>query len=314
MPPSCLYITIIVGHIPGNCPLGLSPNAAKEADCMDNRVRTMSKGYVKKTDVMPAIPPHTSLSTGLKGAPGELSKKCCTSIVISPLRFCSRRSHALQSHLLIEVITSKLDRRVRDYTDAIRAVPTHEASPTFFTPHLCKGLADWQLIFVTTGALDLIENLEPFKRRHDSPGDGTGNTTSAECSSNRLRYEFSKWSCLWGGRGRLERILRGLQGISGQLLAQKHAKVTTLPQGQQIPPDVKRTVVILTYRGSEMYKETLRRVGGENGPVCRARYIKSTSQYRRSIVDVNSGQVFNSRRNFSLEGFWRLERHGLRWV
>lgn len=41
---------------------------------MDRRVRTMSRGYVNVTDVMPAIPPQTSRCIGLSGAPGVLSK------------------------------------------------------------------------------------------------------------------------------------------------------------------------------------------------------------------------------------------------
>lgn len=68
----------IVGHMPGNSPLGLLPRAANDADWIESRVRTMSSGYVKKTEVMPAMPPHSSLSTGWSGDPGEVSKKCYT--------------------------------------------------------------------------------------------------------------------------------------------------------------------------------------------------------------------------------------------
>ena len=69
-PPSVLYILIIVASMPGSCRSDV-PKAAKEADCIDRRVLTMSKGYVKVTEVMPAQPPHTSLLRGDRSAPGE---------------------------------------------------------------------------------------------------------------------------------------------------------------------------------------------------------------------------------------------------
>lgn len=69
MPPSVLYICIKVVHIPGNLS-GLSPSSAKLADWMDSRVRTISRGYVRNTDVMPAIPPQIRRVKGDKSAPG----------------------------------------------------------------------------------------------------------------------------------------------------------------------------------------------------------------------------------------------------
>ncbi len=50
--------------MPGSLSLGTSPNAAKEAVCMESRVRMMSSGYVKTTEVMPATPPQNNLSRG----------------------------------------------------------------------------------------------------------------------------------------------------------------------------------------------------------------------------------------------------------
>lgn len=44
---------------------------AKEADCIDRRVRTMSNGYVNVTEVMPAAPPQMSRLIGERSAPGE---------------------------------------------------------------------------------------------------------------------------------------------------------------------------------------------------------------------------------------------------
>jgi hypothetical protein len=70
MPPSVLYILIMVCHIPGNF-LSRFPSPAKLADCIDNRVRTMSSGYVNVTDVIPAKPPHSNLRTGGRSAPGD---------------------------------------------------------------------------------------------------------------------------------------------------------------------------------------------------------------------------------------------------
>src|SRR5271154_2964787 len=72
IPPSVLYILIMVCHIPGNFP-SCFPNAAKPADCIDNRVRTMSSGYVNVTEVIPAKPPHSNLRTGERSAPGDVS-------------------------------------------------------------------------------------------------------------------------------------------------------------------------------------------------------------------------------------------------
>ena len=70
MPPSVLYIVTIVAHMPGSFLLVSSEMVANEADWIDNRVRTMSNGYVKVTEVMPAAPPHTSRLNGDRSAPG----------------------------------------------------------------------------------------------------------------------------------------------------------------------------------------------------------------------------------------------------
>lgn len=53
--------------MPGSfLPVTFDPfNPSNEADCMDRRVRTMSRGYVKVTDVIPAQPPQISRWYGL---------------------------------------------------------------------------------------------------------------------------------------------------------------------------------------------------------------------------------------------------------
>jgi len=76
-PPSVLYIVTMVDHMPGSL-VGFA-RAAKEADWMDRRVRTISSGYVNVTDVMPAMPPQVKRARGDRSAPGVVSKKCCTS-------------------------------------------------------------------------------------------------------------------------------------------------------------------------------------------------------------------------------------------
>ena len=38
---------------------------------MESRVLTMSRGYVKVTEVMPANAPHTNRLNGVRSAPGE---------------------------------------------------------------------------------------------------------------------------------------------------------------------------------------------------------------------------------------------------
>ena len=43
-PPSVLYIVIMVAHMPGSLLLVSSESVAKDADCIDNRVRTISRG------------------------------------------------------------------------------------------------------------------------------------------------------------------------------------------------------------------------------------------------------------------------------
>ena len=74
-PPSDLYMAIMVCHMPGSC-LGRAPSSANDADWMDRRVRTMSSGYVKVTDVMPAMPPQVRRDSGVRLSPGCRSKKC----------------------------------------------------------------------------------------------------------------------------------------------------------------------------------------------------------------------------------------------
>jgi hypothetical protein len=74
IPPSVLYIVTIVAHIPGSFALCAWPSAANDADWIERRVRTISRGYVQKTEVMPAAPPQTKRLMEFKSAPGDASK------------------------------------------------------------------------------------------------------------------------------------------------------------------------------------------------------------------------------------------------
>lgn len=69
----------MVCHMPGSLPSGL-PRPAKPADWIDNRVRTMSSGYVNVTEVMPAKPPQSNLRTGERSAPGVGSANYALSV------------------------------------------------------------------------------------------------------------------------------------------------------------------------------------------------------------------------------------------
>jgi hypothetical protein len=65
----------MVCHMPGSF-LGLAPSSANDADWIERRVRTMSSGYVKVTDVIPAMPPHVRRASGVRLSPGCRSKNC----------------------------------------------------------------------------------------------------------------------------------------------------------------------------------------------------------------------------------------------
>lgn len=43
------------------------------------------------------------------------------------------------THFLVEIITPELHRRIRDDTDTIRPIASHESLPSFFPPHFHKS-------------------------------------------------------------------------------------------------------------------------------------------------------------------------------
>lgn len=59
-PPSFLYIDAISAHMPGSFSPAFLLIPENEALCIDNRVLTISRGYVHVTEVMPAQPPQNS--------------------------------------------------------------------------------------------------------------------------------------------------------------------------------------------------------------------------------------------------------------
>lgn len=89
MPPSFLYIMTIVVHIPGNLDLWTLLSAANEADWIERRVRTISSGYVKKTEVIPAAPPHINRLNDERSAPGVGSKNYYEQLAASVCRRAS---------------------------------------------------------------------------------------------------------------------------------------------------------------------------------------------------------------------------------
>jgi hypothetical protein len=120
-----------VAHIPGSFFLGAPLSAANEADWIESRVRTMSRGYVKKTDVIPASPPHTRRLAEVKSAPGVASKNCTMTQSVLVIHITDA---GIVTHLFIEVIATELDSRVRHYSYAVRTIASHEAFPPLFFP------------------------------------------------------------------------------------------------------------------------------------------------------------------------------------
>lgn len=157
---------------------------------MDSRVRTMSRGYVHVTDVMPARPPQRRRWYAPRGAPGSLSKNWTRSVncTMSPssnriqLPPCSislfmlpnaRISQVMSSdsttqteritHPLIHVIRAKLHRRIWHYPYAIRSIPRHKPPPALLSPHLRQRLGHRHLIFISANALYLEQDLQALE-------------------------------------------------------------------------------------------------------------------------------------------------------
>lgn len=118
---------------------GFAPSSAKDADCIESRVLTISKGYVTNTEVTPAKPPQMSRLKEVRPDPGYSSNICCT-LVSTHAELKGLSDHNI--HFLVKVERAELDGGVRHYANAIRTISAHESSPTFFAPHLHQALAD----------------------------------------------------------------------------------------------------------------------------------------------------------------------------
>lgn len=108
--------------------------------------------------------------------------------MVQALNNCSRLLFrgARIAHLLVEIIAAKLDSRIWHNSNAIRAIPSHEASPSFILPHLHETFPHRALVVLTSNTLYLEENLEPFKRRHNCPRYSSCHSTSTESCNHRL--------------------------------------------------------------------------------------------------------------------------------
>jgi hypothetical protein len=159
IPPSVLYIVTKVCHIPGSLALCVVLKAAKEADWIDKRVLTMSSGYVKHTEVMPAAPPHIKRRRELKSWPGEASKNFKT--VSSDQDFVAYNLGKAEltgkngGHLFVEIITSELHGRVGYNSNAVGAIAPHKAAPPLIFPHFHETFSNGELVLFSANALYL---------------------------------------------------------------------------------------------------------------------------------------------------------------
>ena len=94
----------------------------------------MSRGYVAKTDVIPAMPPHTNLWIDDKSAPGVSSKNyhCCYWFV--PLQ--KVMENRTVAHLFIEAVAAELDGGIWYNPNAVRSIASHVSSPSLLAPYL----------------------------------------------------------------------------------------------------------------------------------------------------------------------------------
>ena len=67
------------------------------------------------------------------------------------------------TYLLVDVVARKLHSRVGHYAYTIGTISSHKSSPPFISPHLCETLPNRQLVFRSSSALYLEQNLEAFE-------------------------------------------------------------------------------------------------------------------------------------------------------
>ena len=67
------------------------------------------------------------------------------------------------AYLLVEIEASELHSRIWYNPYTVRAVPSHETSPAFVSPHLHEALPNRQLVFRPPSTLYLEQNLEALE-------------------------------------------------------------------------------------------------------------------------------------------------------
>lgn len=152
--------------------------------------------------MIPAAPPHTKRRSEPRSAPGEGSKNCRKRLALSEnKKNCFRldedkarkgREEHGQACLLVKVIAAKLNCRVRNDSNAIGSISSHETSPSFVSPHFRQTLSHRHLVFFPAHALYLEQDLQSFQRRHDCARHGSCHTSSAKCRHDWLRDELAE--------------------------------------------------------------------------------------------------------------------------
>ncbi len=94
------------------------------------------------------------------------------------------------SNLLIKIVAAELNCRIRNDSNAVCAIPSHEASPSFFLPHLHETFPNGKLILLTPRTLYLEEDLESFKGRDNRSRYSSRYASSTEGRNHRLSNQL----------------------------------------------------------------------------------------------------------------------------
>lgn len=98
----------------------------------------------------------------------------------------------MPTYFLVDVVCAELDSGVRDNSNTIGSVASHETPPTFVPPHLGQSLWNRHFVFVATDALDLEKNLEALEGRYDGSRDSARHAAGDERSNDGLLVEFTE--------------------------------------------------------------------------------------------------------------------------
>ncbi len=131
---------------------------------MESRVRTISRGYVTVTEVMPARAPQHSRRPGERGAPGVGSKifhvtstlpKSCPLAEVQLTKGKFIRTY----QRLVEVVASELHGGVGHYSYAVCSIAGQHTFHPLFAPDLLQRLPYARLILRPPTRLDLQKDL-----------------------------------------------------------------------------------------------------------------------------------------------------------